>query len=237
MEIRLQKRIADAGYCSRRKAETLIEGGKVKVNGEVQKTLGTKVKESDTIEVSGTKLKFSETHVTIAMNKPAGLITSKSDPKNKETIMSLLPKNLQSLKPAGRLDKESEGLLILSTDGELIQKLTHPKFGHTKTYEVLVKGIAEEQNLAILRLGKLKLDEYKLNPMQYRILKKTRDRKTWIELKLDEGRKRQIRRVMDLIGFPVVYLKRTKIGTLELGKIEKGEFKILDEKEIEKALS
>lgn len=237
MLLRLQKRIADSGYCSRRKAETLIEAGKVKVNGKVITKLGTKVEESDKIEVAGTKLRFSEKHITIMLNKPAGFITSKSDPHNKETVMHLLPKKFKHLKPAGRLDKESEGLLILSSDGELIQKLTHPKFEHNKTYEVLVKGYAEPENLRALSSGKLKLENYKLNPMEYKVLKTTKDRKTWIELKLSEGRKRQIRRVMDLIGFPVVYLRRIKIGELELGKLEKGEHKILSEKEIKAALS
>jgi 23S rRNA pseudouridine2605 synthase len=237
MLLRLQKRIADSGYCSRRKAESLIEAGKVKVNGKVITKLGSKVQASDKIEVAGTKLRFSEEHVTIMLNKPAGFITSKSDPHNKETVMHLLPKNFKHLKPAGRLDKESEGLLILSSDGELIQKLTHPKFEHNKTYEVLVKGHAEEANLKPLTSGRLKLEEYKLNPMEFRILKKTKDRKTWIELKLSEGRKRQIRRVMDKIGFPVLYLHRIKIGQLELGDLEKGAHKILNENEIEAALS
>lgn len=235
--IRLQKRIANSGFSSRRKAEALIEAGKVKVNGKIIKKLGTKVEESDTIEVSGTRLKFTDEKITIALNKPAGLITSKFDPHHPNTIMSLLPKELQHLKPIGRLDKESEGLLLLSSDGELIQKLTHPRYEHSKTYEILVKGQAIDKDLAPLKSGKLKLEGYTLNPMEFQIVKKTKDRKTWIRLTLSEGRKRQIRRVMDSLGFPVLYLRRLGIGQFSLGKLEKGEFKYLSDEEIQSALS
>ena len=227
MEIRLQKRIADSGYCSRRKAEALMEAGKVKVNGKVITKMGTKVDPKDKIEVEGKTLKQIKEHTTIALHKPSDYITSKSDPHHSKTVMDLLPKELQHLKPAGRLDKESEGLLILSSDGELIQKLTHPSAEHKKTYEVLVKGKPTEKELFPLTSGKLKLDNYTLNPMQFRILKSTKDRKTWIELKLTEGRNRQIRRVMDQLGFPVIYLKRTQIDSHKLGDLEKGGYRNL----------
>ena len=227
MEIRLQKRIAESGFCSRRAAELLISSGKVKVNGKTITVLGSKVTETDSIEVKGKRLKFTNEKITIALNKPAGYITSKSDPYHNKTIMDLLPPEYRHLKPVGRLDKESEGLLLLSNDGELIEKLTHPRYGHEKTYEVLVKGIPSPNDLAVLRTEKLILDDKPLQAMQFKILKKTKDRKTWIELKLKEGRNRQIRRILDQLGFPVVYLKRTAIGELSLKGIPKREFIIL----------
>jgi len=237
MDIRLQKRIAESGYCSRRKAESLMEAGKVKVNGVVVTKLGSKVNETDKIQVNSKILKFSTEKRTIALHKPEGTITSKSDPHHNKTIMDLLPDDMRSLKPAGRLDKDSEGLIILSEDGELIQKLTHPKHGHRKTYEIIVKGRVQDHNLEPLRKGGMKLEGYALQPMEATIIRSTKDRKTWVELVLWEGRKRQIRRIMDKIGFPVVYLRRIGIGKLNLDDLEKGEFKILSEKEIQLALS
>lgn len=233
MEIRLQKRIADSGFCSRRAAEDLMQKGKVKVNGKVVTTLGSKVVESDKIEVDGKKLKFATENITLAFHKPAGVITSKRDPHHKNTVMDLLPSEYQNLKPVGRLDKDSEGLLLLSSNGELIQRLTHPKFGHEKTYEVLVKGLVKADKLRVLETGKMKLDDKLLQPMFYRVLN-SKDRKTWLELKLTEGRNRQIRRVLDALGFPVVYLKRTAIGQLPLGDLAKGEYRLLTSSDLEK---
>ncbi len=233
MEIRLQKRIADSGYCSRRAAEALMEEGKVSVNGKVVTKMGSKVTEDDVIEVRGKKLKFSSEKITIALHKPADVITSKSDPHHKNTVMGLLPPEYQHLKPVGRLDKDSEGLLLLSSDGELIQRLTHPKFGHEKVYEVLVKGFVKENELRVLETGKLKLDDKLLQPMYYKVLN-SKDRKTWLELRLKEGRNRQIRRVLDALGFPVVYLKRISIGKLRLGDIPKGAYRVLGPSDLEK---
>lgn len=236
MLIRLQKRIADLGYCSRRKAEELMLQGKVKVNGKVAKTLGTKVSEEDEITVQGKTLKQQE-KVSLMLHKEAGVLSSRSDPNHQKTILSKLPKKFSHLKPAGRLDKESEGLIILSSDGAFIQKLTHPKHEHSKTYEVLVKDLVKPESLQALASGTLKLEGYTLNPMKAEILKKTKDRKTWLKIILTEGRNRQIRKVMDSLGHPVVYLKRIAIGNLALGDLKKGDFKILSPEECSKALS
>jgi 23S rRNA pseudouridine2605 synthase len=234
-QTRLNKAIADSGLCSRRKADELIDAGKVLVNGKMPQ-MGQKVAATDVIEVRGKKLPRHE-EMTIMMNKPTGLITSKGDPHHKQTVMSLLPKNMRHLKPAGRLDKDSEGLLILTSDGALIQKLTHPQFGHTKTYEVLVKGYPKIQRLIPLGSGRLKLDGYALNPMEFKILGTLKSGKTRIRLTLTEGRKRQIRRVMDQLGFPVIYLRRTHVGTLGLGTLPNGEYRELSQADLTKALS
>ncbi|MFT7183721.1 MAG: 23S rRNA pseudouridine2605 synthase [Oceanicoccus sp.] len=232
---RLNKAIADSGLCSRRKADEFIKQGLVKVNGKLPK-MGQKVLSTDKITVKDKKLKqFDE--MSIMLHKPAGLITSKGDPHNKNTVMSILPNNMRHLKPAGRLDKDSEGLLILSSDGNFIQKITHPKFKHTKTYEIIVKGYVKEDELFQLTTGKLKLDGYALNPMKFEIMGTLKGRKTRISLVLTEGRKRQIRRVMDHLGFPVILLKRTHIGTLDLGTLPIGEHRVLSPAELYKALA
>jgi 23S rRNA pseudouridine2605 synthase len=240
-KIRLQKRISDSGLCSRRKAEELMERGRVRVNGKVISKMGSKVSLNDRVAVNGKDLPVHD-ELTIALYKPSGLITSKRETKHKNTIMSLLPAKWQHLKPAGRLDKESEGLIILSTNGDLIQKLTHPKNEHTKTYEVMVKGWVKEKTLFPIQEGHIRLDDYQLNPAKVKILKTTADKKTWLEVELSEGRNRQIRRMLDQVGHPVLYLKRIGVGRLFLGRrplkeVTKGQFYELSEQDIKKALS
>jgi len=238
MKTRIQKVISDAGYCSRRQAEAFMIAGKVKVNGTVITELGSKVGPKDVIEVQGKRIYTGpREHITIVLYKPAGLLTSKYDPHHKQTVMTILPKEWRKLKPIGRLDKDSEGLLLLSSDGNLVQELTHPKFEHKKTYEILVKGKPSEKTLQALTDGKLRLDDYVLNPMPYKLLNYTQDGKTWIELELSEGRKRQIRRVMDSLGHPVLYLKRTAIGNLRIKDLAKGTARLLTPEEIQAARS
>lgn len=234
-KIRLQKRIAETGFYSRRKAEQLIIAGRVRVNGELVQELGTRVFPKDHIQVDGKPLHLDEKKISILLNKPAGVLCSRFDPHDENTVMQLLPKKFRHLKPVGRLDKESEGLLILSNDGELIQQLTHPRYEHLKTYHVLVKGKVDEKNLRSPRQG-MNLDGTKLNPMDIEILSK-KSSETWLKVTLSEGRKRQIRRVMDQVGYPVLYLRRTHIGHLGLGELQKGEHRILKPKDISMALS
>lgn len=235
MEIRLNKAIADSGLCSRRKADEWIKAGKVTVNGQPAR-MGQRVRAEDHILVSGKALP-RHAALTIMLNKPEGYLTSMYDPHHSRTVLSLLPKELKHLKPAGRLDKDSEGLLILSSDGALIQKLTHPRHGHTKSYEILVKGHATEPRLAPLRSGELKLDGHRLNPMEFKILGTLKSGKTRIRLILSEGRNRQIRRVMDQLGFPVIYLRRTQIGQLALEDLAPGHYRELSPADISKALA
>lgn len=224
---RLQKIIAQRGYCSRRKAEELILSGKAKVEGKVIDKLGEKFPEDCELEIRGEKIFGGTNSVTVALNKPLAYVCSKSDPHNPKNIMQLLPPALKHLNYAGRLDKDSEGLVILSSDGDLVYKLSHPKFGHTKTYIVTVKGSPSPENLKPLESGNLTLDGHKLNPIKFEIIGQTK-----IKLILTEGRKRQIRRLMDSLGFPVIYLRRIAIGKYEMKNLESGEWKELDEKEI-----
>ena len=148
--------------------------------------------------------------------------------------MDLLPRELQHLNPVGRLDKNSEGLLLLSSDGDLLLRLTHPRYEHSKTYEVGVEGMVDEHVLQTLSEG-MELDGEQFQPMEAKILRED-EKRTWLELILKEGRKRQIRRIMEVLGYPVFFLKRTAIGKLELGHLKKASHRILTEKEIKAAL-
>ncbi len=234
MTERLQKRIASSGYCSRRAAEKLIEAGKVQVNGKIVHEQGVQVSETDTIVVEGRPLHFDEEKITIAFNKPVGYVTTRSDPFGAKTVMEILPRQFQHLNPVGRLDRDSEGLLLFSSDGDLTLRLTHPRYGHQKTYEVGVFGHVSDETLEQLASG-VELDGVQLQPIQSRVLGETA-RATWLELILKEGRKRQIRRMMELFGHTVFSLKRTAIGKLELGSLKLGEYRILNSEEIQLAL-
>lgn len=232
---RLHKRIASSGYCSRRMAERLIEAGEVKVNGKVVKEMGVQVSEKDKIEVEGCKLRFNVQHVTIAFNKPAGVVTTRHDPTGAETVMDLLPEEYQHLNPVGRLDRDSEGLLLLSNDGDLVLRLTHPRFGHQKTYEVGVWGLVSSDTVKRLERG-VKLDGVLLNPMKTEIVKE-QGKQTWLRITLTEGRKRQIRRVLEQFGHSVFALKRVAMGELELGDLKSGEYRELSPAEVQLAFS
>ena len=228
---RLQKIIANRDYCSRRKAEELILAGEVAVDGTIVNKLGEKFPDDCKIRINGKKVE-AKIKLTVLLNKPKGYVCSKEDPHNPQNIMQLLPNPLGHLNYAGRLDKDSEGMVILSGNGDLIFHLSHPKFGHTKTYEIKVKGQPKNSNLLPLKSGKMQLDGKKLNPIEFEILGPGK-----IRLILSEGRKRQIRRLMDSLGFPVLYLCRTAIGKLQIGDLKPGEWKELSEEEIQKALS
>ena len=235
MTERLHKRIASSGYCSRRMAERLIADGEVKVIGTVVTEMGVQVTAKDKIMVDGHTLLFDNDQLSIAFNKPLGVVTTRDDPFGAKTVMDMLPREFQHLNPVGRLDRESEGLLLFTTDGELLLHLTHPRYEHEKTYEVGVWGTVEDSTIETLARG-VKLDNKQLAPMRAKITKEE-GRKTWLEIVLQEGRKRQIRRVMEQFGHSVFSLKRIAIGDLELSELKTGAYRVLTEKEIEMALA
>lgn len=223
-EERLQKLLARAGVASRRRAEELIESGRVTVNGRVA-GLGDRASWSDDVRVDGAALSRPTEHVTYLLHKPAGYVTTVSDEHGRSTVMELVPPH-PGLHPVGRLDKESEGLLLLTTDGALTLSLTHPRFEHEKEYLVLTAP-AEVTDAALARLtGGLTLED---GPA--RAVGATRAPGGAV-IVLTEGRKRQVRRMLAEVGYDTVRLVRTRVGGLLLGDLAVGEHRALRPDEV-----
>ncbi len=232
MKIRLQKIIADAGIASRREAEKLIQEGKVTVNGKVIRELGFKADPTnDHIKVNDKLIRKIDRPIYIALNKPKEVMCTTSDPEERMTIFDIIKKDIKErLWPIGRLDYHSEGLIILTNDGELTLRLTHPKYKVEKVYEVKVKDYPSEEKLEKLRKG-IYLEDGKTLPCEIVFFKKTKEN-SWFKLVLKEGKRQQIRRMFMRIGHPVMKLKRVAIGPLKLGKLPIGSYRHLTEKEI-----
>lgn len=235
--IRLQKIMAEAGIASRRKCEELIKDGLVSVDGKIITELGFKANpHKNIIKVNGKKLKIREEKIYIILNKPSGYITSLSDEINRPTVIDLIRKNNPELKtrifPVGRLDKDTEGLLLLTNDGELTNKLIHPRYKLSKIYQVMVKGVPDEKKLNLLRRG-IRLEYGLTAPAKIKILG-TKNDKTTLEVIIYQGKKRQIREMFKKVGHPVVYLKRTKFGPLILKDLPRGMFRYLSKTELQK---
>jgi len=226
--IRLNKYIASCGIGSRREADDLIKSGVVEVNDRVAVTPGVSVTEKDTVKVRGKVIK-PEQKDYIIFNKPGGYITSGKDEKGRKTIYDILPDKFRNLKPAGRLDKDSTGLLILTNDGDLIQQLTHPKKMVPKIYRVIAEGKVKEQDLLKFKRG-IEIEKGKIAYAEAVILDYANS-VTTLEMVLYQGYNRQIRRMLEKTGHPVVALKRIAHGCIELGSLDKGKFKYLNKKE------
>jgi 23S rRNA pseudouridine2605 synthase len=236
---RLQKIIAAAGIASRRKAEELITGGLVSVNGQVITELGSKADpESDHIRVNGKLLQGAERHVYLLMNKPKGYVTTLKDPENRPTVMDLLRGVGARVYPVGRLDYASEGLLLLTNDGEFANKLMKAASHVPKTYMVKVAGVPTPEGLSKLRGGLMIESErgrrVKTAPAQVRIIREANN--PWYEVTLIEGRNRQIRRMFEAIGHHVEKIKRVRYGTLELD-VHPGKFRRLTPAEVSRLKS
>ncbi|OGI17800.1 MAG: hypothetical protein A2255_04605 [Candidatus Melainabacteria bacterium RIFOXYA2_FULL_32_9] len=229
-QIRLNKYIASSDITSRRGADELIKTGKVKINGEVITNPATIITNRDSVEVNGKKIKPLE-HKYVIFNKPAGYITARRDPHERKTIYDLLPPEIHKLKPAGRLDRESTGLLILTNDGDLIQKLTHPKGLVPKVYRVTVEGKITQQDLFNLKKG-IEIEEGKIAYAEAVILEYIHP-KTTLEMTLYQGYNRQIRRMMSKIGHPVISLKRIAHANITLTGLDKGKYRYLSRKEVD----
>lgn len=231
MEIRLQKVLAMAGVASRRHAEELIIGGKVKVNGKVVKELGTKVEVSrDKIEVNGKPLPPVERKVYYLLNKPRGYVTTLQDERGRKTVLDLLEGVQERVYPVGRLDYDSEGLLLLTNDGELTQALTHPKHKVKKTYRARVEGIPQPDKLEEMAKG-LRLEDGMTAPADVKLVD-ILDGRALLEISIHEGRNRQVRRMCECIGQPVLRLRRIRLGPLELGDLKPGDFRPLNFNEL-----
>ena len=223
---RLQKLIAAAGLCSRRTAEAWIEAGRVNVDGQVS-TLGDQADpDSQVIQVDGRPLCPRREPTVLLINKPAGVISTCRDPRGRSTVLDLLPQQLrQGLHPVGRLDADSRGALLLTDYGDLTLRLTHPRYDHAKTYRVWVEGTPLDTSLQRWRQG-VSLDGKRTRSAEVRVLQRRSDR-TLLEVVLLEGRNRQIRRVADLLGHPVLDLQRVAIAGLRLGPLPEGRWRHL----------
>lgn len=231
MEERLQKIMAQAGVGSRRANEELLKTGRVRVNGKVVH-LGDKADAArDVIEVDGRRLKVKDTHIYVVVNKPKGVISSTEDEmeKGRLTVRDLIPLE-GHLYPVGRLDRQSDGLMLLTNDGDLAHKLTHPRYGHEKSYRVLIEGQLKPEHLQQWREG-LILDGEPTAPAEVRVLSQQKDH-SWLEIIMREGRKRQIRRIAALFGHEVRQLTRERIGPLLLGNLQPGGWRHLSSGEV-----
>lgn len=228
---RLQKYLARAGVASRRHCEEMIAAGLVKVNGTVVSEMGTRVNPlKDCIEVEGKRITNTESKVYIMLYKPRGYVTTMSDPKGRKKITDLLQNVKERVYPVGRLDYDSEGLLLLTNDGDLAFALTHPRHKVPKTYTVRVEGIPSENNL--LRMSKgLPLEDGTTAPAQVEFVE-IRDGNALLKITIHEGKNRQIRRMCEFIGHPVKRLKRTRIGPINLGVLKAGEYRQLTVSEL-----
>lgn len=236
MKVRLQKYIADAGITSRRKAEILITEGLVTVNEKVVTELGTKVDTSqDMVTVNGELIDPDRIDpLYIVMNKPRSVMTTVSDPEGRKTVIDLLRGMKARVFPVGRLDYLSEGLLLLTNDGDLAQKVAHPRYEITKVYEVKVFGRINEKILKSLKKGIVDFDGV-LKPESVRVIKQLPN-KTWIEFRLNEGKNREIRRLCESAGLTIDKLKRVAIGGLSITGIKPGEFFLYSKRDLLKHL-
>jgi 23S rRNA pseudouridine2605 synthase len=218
---RLQKLLSAAGIASRRGAEAIIVAGRVRVNGEVADTLGAKADPLlDTIEVDGKRIEPGSPRRWFALNKPAGYVTTMDDPQGRPTVVGFFPAGVSGLFPVGRLDRDTEGLLLITNDGELASCLLHPRHHVEKTYRAWVDGVPTDGDLRTLREG-VRLDDGLTAPADVRLVKREA-RAAVVDLTIREGRKRQVRRMFSAVGHPVRRLMRTAFGPLTTQGLEPG---------------
>ncbi len=231
--VRINKALADAGVCSRRKAEELITAGKVFVNGQCITNLGHKISAQDVVQVNGKTLQQNEAFSYLMMHKPVQTLCTAHDPEGRSTIFDVLPKEWQKkrLFTVGRLDYFSEGLLLLTDDGHFSQRLAHPRYHLPKVYHVLVRETVTNGHLATMQQGMTLEEGEKIAPVQARVLRKD-DRSTLLEMTLQQGINRQIRRMCRDLGLTILRLVRVAQGPLHLGNLAPGKVKALTWQEL-----
>ncbi|MDR2975607.1 MAG: rRNA pseudouridine synthase [Propionibacteriaceae bacterium] len=219
--VRLQKVIAAAGLASRRVAEEMIADGRVEVNGHVVSEQGRRVDPThDVIRVDGSRLPPQRHHVYLALNKPRGVVSTLDDPQDRPTLAQFIPRKAGRLFHVGRLDTDTEGLIVLTNDGDFAQRLSHPSFEIDKMYMVETEGVMDTPDLKRLSKGVM-LDDGFIKPDKVKVLSRAGGR-TLVELTLHSGRNRVVRRMMDIVGFPVRRLARVRIGPIRLGNLPTG---------------
>lgn len=229
-EMRLQKALAQAGVASRRAAEDLIRQGRVKVNGQTITELGTKVVPGrDNISVDDRQISGAEVLLYYALNKPAGYVSTAADPQGRPTVLDLMPSGAR-LYPVGRLDADTEGLLLMTNDGDFAYAVTHPKHLLEKEYRALVFGRPTPESLVRLRTG-IVIEGRRTAPAEVEVVGREGEA-TWLRIVIHEGRKRQIRRMAEAVGNPVVRLRRVRVGGIRLGQLPPGSHRPLTAAEI-----
>ena len=235
--IRLQKFLANSGIASRRKCEEIILEGKVFVNGQIVKELGTKVNPTvDKVEYCGKQVSISNKFVYILLNKPIGYVTTAKDQFNRDSVLDLV-KVKERIVPVGRLDMYTSGALILTNDGDFVYKVTHPKHEITKTYTVTVRGIIENEAVEKLKNG-VEIEDYKTRPAKVKILKTDEEKNiSRLEITIHEGKNRQVRKMCEAVGSKVVALHRSKIGDIGVKDLKLGTWRYLKDFEVKKILN
>ncbi|MGQ9645926.1 MAG: pseudouridine synthase [Thermodesulfobacteriota bacterium] len=230
---RIQKILAQAGIASRREAERMVLAGRVSVNGQVIGTLGFKADpEKDAIKVDGKLLGGFEPKITLLLNKPRGYLATVKDPRGRPTVMDLLKHVKGRIYPIGRLDFDAEGLLLLTNDGELANRLAHPRFSIPRTYLVKVVDVPEQKELARLKRGVM-LEDGRARVVSCSIIRQ-KEKNSWLEVVVTEGRNRLVKRMFSAIGHPVLKLKRIQFGPIRLGNLPFGHFRYLTSEEMRK---
>ena len=229
--VRLQKVLAAAGVASRRASEIMIDEGRVEVNGKIVTEQGRRVNpDRDQIRVDGSRIPPPRRHMYLVLNKPRGVISTMDDPEGRTTLADYLPRTKERLFHVGRLDTETEGLIILTNDGEFAHRLAHPSYEVRKSYHVQVAGVMDNRTLKRLEKG-VTLDDGPVKPDQVKLISRGQDR-TLLQVSLHEGRNRIVRRMMDAVGHPVDRLARTAIGPVRLGNLPVGETRELSRDEL-----
>lgn len=234
---RLQKILARAGIASRRGAEEWIRQGRVTINGQVAEVGAKADPEDDAILVDGKRLQLPQNNVYLLLNKPPGCVTSRSDPQGRRTVLDLIPPRYRkTVVPAGRLDFDTEGLVVLTSDGDLVLRITHPRYGCIKTYEVKVKGTPNEATMRRFRDGMV-LDGKRTAPAKASLHHRPRpgkgEKNSWWIVQIAEGRKRQIKEMFFRLGHPVQRLKRVGVGSVSDPRLPVGSYRHLDRDEVE----
>jgi 23S rRNA pseudouridine2605 synthase len=227
MQERLQKIISSAGITSRRSAEMMISAGRVAVNGQIATELGSKADpETDKITVDGKLVSISKKRIYLLLNKPAGYVTTLSDPDGRPVVTELLKDIKERLYPVGRLDFNTEGLLLLTNDGDWANRLAHPSHEVEKEYLVKIRGALGSDKIALLSKG-VQLDDGMTAPARIEVIR-VLEKNVWFTMTIHEGRYRQVRRMCEAVDLPLVKLKRIRYGTILLGELKAGEYRLLD---------
>jgi 23S rRNA pseudouridine2605 synthase len=231
-DVRLQKFLAECGIGSRRTMEQFITEGRVRVNGQVVTKLGSKIDpEKDKIEVNRRRVQVAPKGIML-LNKPRGVVSTLSDPEGRRSVADFLTKHYRSYFPVGRLDWDSTGLMVLTNDGEVAERLMHPRYGFERVYHARVEGSVSEELLAKMQRGVRLAD----GPVQATgMILRNDEKSTWVEVKIHEGRNRVVRRMFDKLGHPVMKLKRVVYGPFKLGNLQAGQVRVLTRKEYEDA--